>query len=165
MSARNSKASHSAVPNLGRHESGCKVCAHPQREEIERDFISWVSPEKIVSEYKLRHRASVYRHAHAFALFSKRSRNLRAALEHIVEKAADVPVNASAVVQAILAFAKINSQGQLIERQQAINVNDLFDRMNADELEAYAKDGTLPTWFKLAAGATPNHGPEGNNNE
>lgn len=150
----------SATPNRGRHESGCKVCAHPKREEIERDFISWVSPARIASEYKLKHRASIYRHAHAFDLFSKRSRNLRAALEHIVEKAADVPVNASAVVQAIVALAKINSQGQLIERDERVSMDDLFARMSHEELEAYAKDGKLPPWFTLTLGATPDHGPK-----
>ncbi|MGH9690348.1 MAG: hypothetical protein ACRD4C_04495 [Candidatus Acidiferrales bacterium] len=141
------KTAATARPNLGRHEFGCKICAHPQRDEIERDFVSWMSPVKITSEYKLRNRASIYRHAHGLDLFSKRARNLRGALEHIIEKVCDVPVNAGAVVQAITAYARINARGELIERDETISVNDLFDRMSVEELQRYAKDGSLPDWF------------------
>jgi hypothetical protein len=49
----------------------------------------------------------VYRHAHAFDLFEKRKANVRAALEALIERAADVEVTASAVVAAIQAYAKI----------------------------------------------------------
>jgi hypothetical protein len=63
----------------GRHEYNCSVCSHPQREEIERDFVNWVSPATIAKHYKLANRASVYRHAHALDLFPKRQRNVRAA--------------------------------------------------------------------------------------
>ena len=31
-------------PNRKRHERECSICSHPQREEIERDFIEWGSP-------------------------------------------------------------------------------------------------------------------------
>jgi hypothetical protein len=55
--------------------------------------------------------ASVYRHAHALELFQKRQRNVRAALERIIEKAGEVDVTASAVVAAVQAYAKINSAG------------------------------------------------------
>jgi hypothetical protein len=165
MTDKKKKAVSPTRPNLGRHESGCRVCAHPKRQEIERDFVSWMSPAKITAAYKLRNRASVYRHAHAVDLFSKRSRNLRGALEHIIEQASDVSVNASAVVHAIVAYAKINSQGQLVERNEQINMNDLFDKMSVEELEAYAQDGTLPSWFPLVVGATPARGPEGDGDE
>jgi hypothetical protein len=49
--------------NLGRHAAECKICAHPLREEIEREFINWRSPVSIAKHYKLANRASVYRHA------------------------------------------------------------------------------------------------------
>jgi len=85
------------------------VCAHDQREEIEAAFIGWKSPAAIAEEYGLADRASVYRHAHALGLFPKRQRNVRAALEHIIEQATKVDVTASAVVAAIQAYAKINA--------------------------------------------------------
>lgn len=67
--------------NTGRHAAECKICAHPSREHIERDFINWRSPATIAKHYKLANRASVYRHAHALGLFTKRQRNVRAAGE------------------------------------------------------------------------------------
>jgi hypothetical protein len=97
--------------NLGRHETNCSICAHADREEIERDFLEWKSPVQIAVDHGLPDRKSIYRHAHAFGLFPRRDRNIRAALVRIVERASDVEPTAQAVVAAIQAYAKINSQG------------------------------------------------------
>ena len=40
------------------------------------------------------------------------------------------------------------------------NLNDLFERMTNEELEAYAQDGTLPRWFESAAGAATVEGSQ-----
>jgi hypothetical protein len=142
--------------SLGRHQRNCSVCAHPQREEIESDFVAWRSPATIAGDYGIADRASVYRHAHALGLFPKRQRNVRAALERIIEKAGEVEVSASAVFAAVQAYSKINAAGQWIDRSEQVNLNDLFDRMTTQELEAYAQDGTLPNWFQNATlSATP----------
>ena len=141
------------VVNLGRHAAACKVCSHPQREEIERDFIDWESPASIAKRYGLRDRSSVYRHAHALGLFSKRARNVRAALEKIIEKAGEVEVSATAVVSAVSAYARINTAGQWVERSERIDLNELFNRMSSLELEEYARDGKLPDWFTSITGA------------
>jgi hypothetical protein len=133
----------------GRHEYQCTVCAHPRREEIEQDWIGWGNTSRIAKNYRVS-RDSLYRHAHAFDLFSKRQRNIRKALERIIEQAETVEVNASAVVAAIQAYAKISNSGQWIERVQGTNMNELFDRMTTQELEAYARDGSLPEWFNSA---------------
>jgi hypothetical protein len=74
----------------------------------------------------------------------------RAARERIIEKAGEVDVTASAVVAAVQAYSKINSAGQWVDRSEQVNLNDLFDRMSTEELEAYAQDGTLPRWFETA---------------
>jgi hypothetical protein len=136
--------------SLGRHQRNCSVCAHAEREEIETDFVAWHSPATIAGDYGIADRASVYRHAHALGLFSKRQRNIRAALERIIERAGEVDVTASAVVAAVQAYAKINSAGQWIDRSEQVNLNDLFDRMSTRELEEYAKNGRLPAWFEAA---------------
>jgi len=143
-----------AAVSLGRHQRTCSVCAHDQREEIEAAFIGWRSPATIAEEYGLADRASVYRHAHALGLFPKRQRNIRAALEHIIEQATKVDVTASAVVAAIQAYAKINAAGEWIDRTETTSMNDLFDRMSTQELEAYAQTGALPGWFKATVSAT-----------
>ena len=136
--------------SLGRHKRACSVCGHHQREEIETAFIGWRSPAAIASEFGLADRASVYRHAHALGLFQKRQRNVRAALERIIEKAGEVDVTASAVVAAVQAYAKINSAGEWIDRTETVSMNDLFDRMSTQELEAYAQTGALPEWFRAS---------------
>jgi hypothetical protein len=143
-----------AMVSLGRHKRTCSVCRHPQREEIEAAFIGWRSPAAIAEDYGLTDRASVYRHSHALGLFEKRRRNVRAALERIIEKAGEVDVTAAAVVSAVQAYAKINSAGEWIDRTETTSMNDLFDRMSTDELEAYAQAGTMPGWFRTTVGAT-----------
>jgi len=140
--------------NLGRHQRTCSICAHQQREEIEAAFIAWRSPAAIKAEYGLADRASVYRHAHALGLFQKRQRNVRAALERIIEKAGEVDVTAASVVSAVQAYAKINSAGEWIDRTETVSLNQLFDRMSTQELEAYAQTGLLPQWFRATVGAT-----------
>jgi len=150
--ARECKAE--ATVSLGRHQRACSVCAHRQREEIEDAFIGWRSPAAIAEEFGLADRASVYRHAHALELFPKRQKNVRAALERIIEKAGEVDVTASAVVAAVQAYSKINAAGAWIDRTETVSLNDLFDRMSTQELEAYAQTGALPGWFKGTVGAT-----------
>jgi hypothetical protein len=137
-----------AAVSLGRHKGMCSVCRHPQREEIEAAFIGWRSPAAIAEDYGLADRASVYRHSHALGLLEKRRRNVRAALERIIEKAGEVDVTASAVVGAVQAYSKINAAGEWIDRTETVSLNDLFDRMSTQELEAYAQSGVLPEWFR-----------------
>ena len=146
--------------NLGRHAAECKICAHAQRQEIEREFINWQSPASIAKQYGSRNRSTVYRHAHAVGLFPKRERNVRAALEKIIERAGEVDVSASAVVAAVQAYSKINTAGQWVDRSEHVNLNELFDRMTAEEIESYAKDGILPPWFEAIVGATRDRGQE-----
>jgi hypothetical protein len=140
--------------NLARHKAQCTICTHTKCTEIEAGFVNWESPAKLAEEYGLADRASVYRHAHALALFEKRKRNVRAALEHIIERSGEVEVTASAVVAAIQAYAKINAQGQWVERSEHLNLNELFERMSKDELETYARDGKLPAWFTETVSVT-----------
>jgi len=83
---------------------------------------------------------------------------VRAALERIIEKAVEVDVTAAAVVAAIQAYSKINAAGQWVDRSEHLDLNELFHRMTQQEPEVYAKDGTLPDWFRLTLGATPRDG-------
>jgi hypothetical protein len=87
--------------NLGRHSRNCAVCAHKDREEIEREFINWTGPEAIAKEFGLKDRTTVYRRAHALRLFAKRQRNIRAALEKIIERDGEVEVTSAAEVAAM----------------------------------------------------------------
>ena len=151
--------------NIGRHRRGCTVCGHEKCTEIEADFIGWKSPATIAEEYDLADRSSVYPHAHALGLFEKRKRNVRAALERIIEKAGEVEATASAVVGAVQAYSKINAQGQWVDQSQQVNLNELFDQMRKEELEEYAKSGSLPEWFSQTVGATATGSHEGEDGE
>ena len=148
--------------NHGRHEYHCTVCLHPRRIEIEQEWVGWGNTSRISKQYQVS-RDSLYRHAHALDLFSKRQRNIRKALERIIEQAETVDANASAVVAAIQAYAKINNAGQWVEHVQGTNMNELFDRMSKQEMEAYARDGSLPEWFSTAVGATVDDSQEKRN--
>ena len=160
----NRKAGHARKKpaNRGRHESGCIVCRHPKREDIEREWVDWGSTAQIAKQHGLT-RDSLYRHAHALGLFAKRQRNIRKALERIIEKAGDVEVTASAVVAAVQAYSKINAQGQWVDRSEHVSLNELFEKMSKEELERYAREGVLPGWFTHEVGATPLHSQEGAN--
>jgi hypothetical protein len=152
-------------PNLGRHAAKCRICSHPQREEMEQAFVNWWSSGKIAQEFGLRDRSSVHRHAHALGLSRKRWPNLRVALEPIIEQAGDVKASASAIVNAIQLCARINSRGELIEPDEQLGRRDLFDRMNRDELKAYAENATLPSWFRDEIVAAGGRVPVGGDDE
>jgi hypothetical protein len=148
-----------APVSKGRHEHQCRICSHPKRDEIEHTFIAWVSPAEVAKKFSIS-RDGLYRHAHVFGLMDKRRRNVRAALERIIEKAGEVEVTAAAVVAAVQAYSKINAIGQWVERSEHVNLNELFDRMTVAELDAYAKNGALPEWFQAVTGATATDGHE-----
>jgi hypothetical protein len=136
-----------------RHARDCKVCNHKEREQIEWEWTSWGDTTQIAKDYGLS-RNSIYRHAEMLGLFSKRDRNIRAALGRIIEKAGSVDVTAAAVVGAIQAYAKINANGEWVERVEHVDLKAVFDRMSREELDLYAKEGTLPPWTKEFLGGT-----------
>jgi hypothetical protein len=134
---------------LNRHRGQCMICSHEKRTEIDAAFMAWESPEKIATEYGLPHRATVYRHAKALGLSLRRQENIRVPFERIIERASDptLQVTGATVVQAIAVYGKLNATGQLIERRETLNLDELFERMTIEEKEAYAQQGKLPNWF------------------
>ena len=148
--------------NQGRHEAQCTICKHSQREEIEQQFLRWTSPDAITKTFGIC-RDSIYRHARAFDLLEPRRRNVRFALERIIERAGDVEVNANAIVAAVSTYAKLNAHGQWIDRRETIDLNDMFARMTNDEMDRYATKGELPEWFTSVVGATAKDSQRGEN--
>lgn len=107
--------SSAAVPEsveIGRHARKCSICRHPDRAEIELEFVRWRSPAGIAESYKLRDRSSIFRHAHAFGLFDARGRNLCASLDTFIERAENIHITPDAVVQAVRTRARINANGE-----------------------------------------------------
>jgi hypothetical protein len=147
--------------SVDHHRRLCRICSHPAREQIERDFLEWVSPQAIAKAYGLHkdNPAALFRHARALGLFARRRHNARNALERIIEQAGNVTPSASAIVSAVRAYVKINSEGQWVEAPERVYLRELFDRMTREELETYAREGKLPGWFtrqiSAAAGRAP----------
>jgi hypothetical protein len=96
--------------------------------------VNWASPVELAGEYSVS-RDAIYRHAWALNLVDVPRRNVRGQPSSGLLSRRDVEVNAAAVVSAVSAYAKINGRGELVERSQTVNLNALFERMSADELE------------------------------
>lgn len=139
--------------SLRRHRRDCRICAHPDKAAIEQCFLEWESPAAIAEQFALADRRTVYRHMHATGRFTQRQENLRLALGKLVEHVDHVTdVNASAIVQAVVALSKINAAGQFVEPADRITLQSIFDRMTRSELECYAADGSLPSWCRELLG-------------
>jgi hypothetical protein len=109
--------------NLARHAAKCRICNHPSRAAIEFDFLNWRNPFDLVKSYHLRNLSTIYRHAHATGLFSRRRLNLRFALERIVERVAEVPVTANAVIRSVRAITRINDAGEWIDHPSRVIIS------------------------------------------
>jgi hypothetical protein len=101
--------------DLDRHKRKCAVCRHPQREEIEEDFLYWRNAHAIAMSHDLRDQSVVYRHAHATGLFSRRLKNIRFAAAHLADNADCVKATANSVLQAIRACSMINDEGEWVQ--------------------------------------------------
>jgi hypothetical protein len=89
-------------PSDDRHSRKCQICSHPRRQDIEQDFLRWLSPDRIAAQYGLADHSTVYRHVHATGLFKRRSESIHLALDRILERGdAIVNVNANSILQAV----------------------------------------------------------------
>jgi hypothetical protein len=98
-----------------RHGRKCNVCNHPDREAIEQAFLHWQSPEKIARAFGIKHHSTVYRHAYATGLTTRRSLHTRHALDYIIEQAGVVRVTGDDVIKAIRAACCLTDDGKWVE--------------------------------------------------
>jgi hypothetical protein len=130
-------------PDLAHHQLKCRVCSHPNRREIEQDFLRWRSPEKIARDYDIADHSNIYRHVHATGLFARRRLSVRAGLERILERSDEAESSDYDVIRAVTAYAHIDDQGRWREpTAQTINifVGDPADLANLPDLSS------LPNW-------------------
>ncbi|MGA2509823.1 MAG: hypothetical protein ABSG27_06290 [Candidatus Acidiferrales bacterium] len=137
----------------GRHGRKCKVCRHPDRDAIERDFLRWRSPDRIAEDYGIADHSSVYRHAHATGLFARRAATIRLALEPIIERAVTVNVTADAVVRAVYVVAHLNGSGQWVEQPSHIVHHSQRDAITASA----SAEQTDPNRQSVRAEHDPSH--------
>jgi hypothetical protein len=95
-----------------RHTRKCRICKHPQRADIEQDFLHWRNPHEIVNAYSLPHYSVIYRHAQALGLTARRNENFRSILDILVEQAAEAKVTGNTVIRAVRAYSCLNDKGR-----------------------------------------------------
>ena len=105
----------SSSSRLSHHQRKCVICHHPDRETIEEMFVHWHSSSRIHRRFMLPDRSTIYDHAHATGLFAKRRRNLRYALENMIERADECDISSHGIVAAIKAYASLTTSGEWIE--------------------------------------------------
>jgi hypothetical protein len=95
-------AKSDSQPETSNYHSGkCSICNHPDRDLIEAAFLNWQPAERIVADFNLPARSTIYRHAKAADLLDQRRKNFRGALDQIIEHAGRVPATASSIISAI----------------------------------------------------------------
>lgn len=99
---------------LERHSRKCQVCCHPDRQAIEELFAHWVRPAGIARLYDIEWRA-LYRHAHALDLFRQRRGNMRSIMENILERGAEAPITADAILRTYRAYTSLADDGKWTE--------------------------------------------------
>jgi hypothetical protein len=101
---------------LERHARKCTICCHPEREDIEDEFLHWHFPNAIAVSFDLGDERVVYRHARATGLMAQRRDNCQAALDRIVEHADALRrVKADSIIRAIRAYSCLTESGRWIE--------------------------------------------------
>jgi hypothetical protein len=105
----------SALAALERHARKCVICNHPDRADLEEDFVSWRNAELIFKDYALPNFRAIYRHARATGLYQRRRENLRFAAELIIEHADQAQPTPDAILRAIQICARLNSSGDWVE--------------------------------------------------
>jgi hypothetical protein len=104
--------------NRARHASQCSICLHPQREFIEDEWVNWGNTTVISERFSVS-KDAIYRHARYLDLFRPRHKNLKSALEKIIERLDLVPVSGSVVLGAIREYAKLGAAEAKLEVTQA----------------------------------------------
>jgi hypothetical protein len=133
-----------ALTHLERHERKCRICKHPDREEIDEDILHWANPRSIAERYNLLKHRYVYRHAHATGLMERRRQFMRDALEHIVEQAEDTVPTADAVIRAVQACGRINAQGQWVDPPARVIFSSDVQKHNSASGTASKPAASLP---------------------
>ena len=111
--ARNRSSEQPVDPS--RHARLCTICSHPDRESIEQAFLQWRSPHHLLNEFKIPNRTIIYRHANALGLFEERRRNLRSALENILEESETVHPTGTEIIAAVRAMTCLKDSGEWVE--------------------------------------------------
>jgi hypothetical protein len=100
---------------LQRHTRKCAICNHPDRADLEEDFVSWRNADLIHKDYDLPNFRTIYTHARATGLYQRRRENLRFAAELLIEHADQAKPSPDTILRAIQICARLNAKGDWVE--------------------------------------------------
>jgi len=102
------------LPEEERHQRKCAVCQHPDRAEIEEEFIHWGRVYQLAKQYDIADYRSIHRHARVFGLVARRRENTRGVLDQILERGPEM-VTVAGVIQAIKAYSCLTDDNRWVE--------------------------------------------------
>jgi hypothetical protein len=102
-------------PNPTYHRIKCCVCKHPARIAIDDALLHWQSPKSLARTFGIPDRSSLYRHARATGLFSRRRKDLSSALDSIIGLNGSLIPRAAKIVMHANVHSQFNCQGQWIQ--------------------------------------------------
>jgi len=108
------KEDFTMLPAEERHRRKCLICRHPDREEIEEEFVNWHDVWYLAKEYKISDYRSIHRHARATGLIVRRRENMRQVLDSIIERRPD-RVTADSIIRAIRAYSCLTDDNRWVE--------------------------------------------------
>lgn len=151
--------------NFRRHSRKCAICHHPQREDIEEEFLQWHPPANIQQDYDLPSRPAIYRHAQATGLRRRRRRNLRGLAERILENADVISPSGETILRAMRIYAHITEDGEWIEPAKRTVVHHIHSfAPRTDSVENTSRDLPLapsePSLSQLAEPGPPAASPD-----
>ena len=110
-------------PPAERHSRKCQICHHPERDQIEEDFLLWRPLNYIAHEYNIPQMA-VYRHAHALGHFKARRDKMRLGLDRVIERGPQTLVTADQVIRAVRAQACLTDDNRWIEPARQLIISN-----------------------------------------
>ena len=139
------------LPAQERHQRKCAVCRHPDREEIEEEFIHWRDVCYLAQDYNIQDYRSIYRHARVFGLIERRRENRRYMLDRILENFPN-NANAHAVIQAIRAYSCLTDDNRWVEPPTRVEYAITTNRPQnpAPELESASPRRESPALLDVA---------------
>jgi hypothetical protein len=105
----------SELATLERHARKCAICNHPDRADLEEDFVSWRNAELIQKDYDLPNFRTIYTHARATGLYERRRQNLRFAAELLIVHSDQAKSGPDTILRAIHTCAYLNGSGGWVE--------------------------------------------------
>ena len=130
---------------LEHHSRKCAICNHPERADLEEDFVSWRNADLIQKDYDLPNFRTIYTHARATGLYQRRRENLRFAAELLIEHADQAKPSPDTILRAIQICARLDAKGEWLEpAKQVIFSSSVNKAAPAPELQTPAREAEPP---------------------